>query len=183
MGVFFVASLLWLNSLVACNGAIVATAEPTVKELRGSPALSDNALASLTKARVTGVLSGDTISVAIDDREFQVVYAGIDAPNLNHVGSNGSFGQKSRDANERLVSGRVVYLEQGESGAIPGDHMSSYVWTEDGMMVNGILVSNGYARVSADPLESKYLERLLAYERLARDYGWGLWDAIEFSKP
>lgn len=126
-------------------------------------------------ARVVEVVDGDTIKVEIGGRQYILRYIGVDTPETRHPDRPVEpYGLEATAANERLVAGKVVYLEKDVSETDRYGRLLRYVWV-DGLMVNEELVRQGYARVSTFPPDVKYAERFLELEREAREAGRGLW--------
>ena len=86
--------------------------------------------------------------------------------------------EEASAANEALVAGREVVLEQDVSDTDQYDRLLRYVWLHDGdgwVLVNLELVRVGYAQVTTFPPDVRWTEAFLAAQRAARDAGLGLW--------
>lgn len=134
-------------------------------------------------ARVTRVIDGDTIEVAIEGQTFSVRYIGMDTPETVAAGRPVEcFGPQASARNKELVDGRTVELEKDVSETDRYGRLLRYVYV-DGRMVNELLVAEGFAQVSTYPPDVKYADRFLEAQRLARDQGLGLWGACVPGEP
>jgi micrococcal nuclease len=128
---------------------------------------------------VTRVTDGDTIRVTIQDTEYRVRYIGIDTPESVAPGQSVEpYAIAASEANERLVGGRDVILEQDVSETDRFGRLLRYVWLRENgtwTMVNLALVEQGFAQVATYPPDVKYVDRFLAAEREAREEERGLW--------
>lgn len=121
---------------------------------------------------VTAVLDGDTIVVATVGR---VRLLGIDAPKTSHgLDSAAPFAIEAKARLAGLVLRRWIRLEyEGARDDVYGRRLA-YVVSEDGTFVNGALVRDGLARISArQPL--RRLEELRRAESEAQASRRGMW--------
>lgn len=145
----------------------------------------------LTPAIVTRVVDGDTIDVLIDGDEHRVRYIGIDTPETVAPGRPVEcFGREASERNRELVEGATVGLEKDVSETDRFGRLLRYVWadlterSENAVMVNAVLVAEGYAQVSTYPPDVKYAEVFLALQTAAREAERGLWgDACATPAP
>ena len=128
-------------------------------------------------ALVVRVLDGDTIELENGNR---VRYIGIDAPDL--TGPAACYSQQATDRNRQLVEGRVVRLEKDVSETDGLGMLLRYVYI-DGVMINELLVREGYARILTSPPDTKYQQSFFGAEQLARLAGIGLWSACNAAAP
>ena len=118
---------------------------------------------------VRAVTRGDSIDVATIGR---VHLLGIAAPDTRLGPGAGSIGSRARDKLADLVLRHWVRLEY-ETGSTGGSG-GAYVWREDGVFVNAVLVRDGLARVTARrPLAR--LDELQRAEQEARAARRGIW--------
>jgi len=132
-----------------------------------------------TTARVTRVVDGDTIIVAIDGGTARVRYIGMDTPESVKPGTPVEpMAEEAAAANRDLVEGREVVLERDVSETDQYGRLLRDVWVQqDGrlLLVGLELVRRGFAQVTTFPPDVKYVDDLLAAQREARDAGVGLW--------
>ena len=133
---------------------------------------------------VLRVIDGDTI--VLED-ESRVRYIGVDTPETVKPGTEVEcFGKEASEFNRSLVEGKMVRLEKDVNETDRNGRLLRYVWVEqevypqgvpvlEWIMVNEVLVREGYAVASAYPPDVKYQDRLDALEAQARDNGRGLW--------
>jgi micrococcal nuclease len=127
-------------------------------------------------AVVINVVDGDTIDVLINGQEHRIRYIGIDTPETVHpTRGEEPYGREAAEYNKSLVEGQTVFLEKDVSEADQYGRLLRYVWLEDEIMVNSLLVAAGYAQVSTFPPDVKYADTFLELEREARQDGRGLW--------
>ena len=122
-------------------------------------------------ATVVSVIDGDTVRVVIDGREEPVRLIGIDAPERFEC-----YSAEATDRLAQLVAERDVILVRDTSDRDDFDRLLRYVYV-DGVLVNDLLVREGYAiarRYEPDTSLSELLERSEASALVA---GRGLWAA------
>ncbi len=143
-----------------------------------------------TDAVVLGWLDGDTVRVRIGPREETVRLIGIDAPESSpnerardqarRMGISlrevVELGRRARDAASRLgPPGTRVRLEPDVQPRDRYGRLLAYVWLPDGTMLNERLLRDGWAVLLTVPPNVRYVERLVAAQREARERGAGLW--------
>ena len=169
----------WLLIVVAAISVLACT-RPQDREAN---TISPEALASaqesgsekLQPARVVRVIDGDTIEVDLNGGLYNVRYIGIDTPETKHPTRGVEpYGLEAAERNRQLVEGKTVYLEKDVSEMDKYDRLLRYVYVDD-VMVNAVLVQEGYAQVSTYPPDVKYTEEFLKLQRQAREEGRGLW--------
>jgi micrococcal nuclease len=118
---------------------------------------------------VRAVPRGDAVDVATIGR---VHLLGITAPGTRTGPGTGSIGVRARDRLADLVLRHWVRLEY-ETGSSHGSG-GAYLWREDGVFVNAVLVRDGLARVTVRrPLVR--LDELERAEQEARAARRGIW--------
>jgi micrococcal nuclease len=127
------------------------------------------------EARVLEVIDGDTIKVSIEEAIYTVRYIGMDAPETRYPGRPVEWmGREATLVNRALVEDNTVLLEEDISETDRFGRLLRYVWVGD-LLVNEVLVRQGYAQVSTYPPDVKYQERLLSAQEVAIEAGRGLW--------
>jgi endonuclease YncB( thermonuclease family) len=123
-------------------------------------------------AQVARVIDGDTIELS-DGR--RVRYIGIDTPEtVDPSQPVGCYGKEASDRNKALVEGKTVSLEKDVSETDRFGRLLRYVYLGD-VMVNELLVSEGFAQASSFPPDVKYQDRFTAAQQQARAASRGLW--------
>ena len=126
-----------------------------------------------TKAKVYRVVDGDTIK--IDEGKKSVRYIGIDTPETVHPNKPVEcMGKEASNKNKELVEGKEVILEKDVSETDKYGRLLRYVWLGD-ILINELLVQEGYAQSSSYPPDIRYQERFIDAEREAREGNKGLW--------
>jgi endonuclease YncB( thermonuclease family) len=123
---------------------------------------------SLQQATVQGVIDGDTIDVLIGGESKQVRYYGIDAPD------KGEDCYEEATVRNRELLGTTVRLEADARNEDEYGRLLRYVFTNDGISLDGALVSQGLAKAWRD--DGRYATRLTILETYAREHRIGcLW--------
>ena len=121
---------------------------------------------------VTRVIDGDTIEIEGGKR---VRYIGIDTPEtVDPRKPVQCFGKEASSRNKKLVEGKKVYLEKDISETDKYGRLLRYIWI-DNVLVNELLVREGYAYSSSYPPDIKYQENFDEAQRLAKKENKGLW--------
>ena len=129
------------------------------------------------QVRVVEVVDGDTIRVDLDGRETAVRLIGIDTPERDGpYTSRECYGEEASRFTLDSLGGRTVELEFDVEHTDRFGRTLAYVWL-DGALFNERLVRSGYAVVTTFPPNVRYVERLTAAQRRARDEQRGLWGA------
>ena len=124
---------------------------------------------SLQQATVVRVIDGDTIDVTIDGEEHRVRYQGIEAP---------EDGKKCFDeakARNTELLGATVRLETGARDQDEQGRLLRYVFNEDGLSIEAVLISEGLALARREDV-GVYRSRFAVMENAARESDTGcLW--------
>ena len=130
---------------------------------------------TLVAATVTRVVDGDTIHVDLDGVDTTIRLIGIDTPEREGPYTHEEcFGREASGYTERALAGREIQLEFDVERTDRYDRTLAYVWLDDHLFDERI-VADGFAVVATFPPNVKYVDRLLAAQRAARDGGRGLW--------
>lgn len=130
----------------------------------------------LEKVRVTRVISGDTIEVRLSEGRLETVrYIGMDSPRAR--GEIECFGEKASSYNRALVSDNTVWLEFDEEKRDGHDRLLAYVYLDPNkaVMVNSILIVQGFARVAIHPPNVRHGDMFRKLQQGARADDRGLW--------
>ena len=141
------------------------------------------------RGRVTAVLDGDTVIVALPGGDERVRLLGIDSPELHEsnkldreVARSGqsrseiqALGAAAQRALAAEVEGRAVRLERDVEARDRYRRLLAWVWRDDGTLVNEAMVRTGWARLYTFPPNVRHVERLRAAQAAAREAGRGLW--------
>ena len=136
-------------------------------------------------AKVTRVIDGDTIEITLGGQMDRVRLILVDTPETVAPGQPvGCFGPEASAFTKSLLTvGLIVTLEKDVSERDRFDRLLRYVYLPDGRMLNEVLIAEGYAQVATFPPDVKYVDRMLAAQRAARDAGKGLWTACAAGPP
>jgi micrococcal nuclease len=124
------------------------------------------------KTKVIRVVDGDTIEI---EGGVKVRYIGMNTPEtVDPRKPIQCFGKEASMENKTLVEGKEVELEKDISNTDKYGRLLRYVWL-NGIMINEILVKEGYARVDTVPPDVKYSNIFLTAENESRTNNLGLW--------
>jgi micrococcal nuclease len=132
-----------------------------------------------TEGRVTTsvieVVDGDTIRVDLSGAETPVRLIGIDAPETDGPFTEREcYGDESTSFARDTLHQREVELTFDVERTDRFDRTLAYVWV-DGSLFNEVIVREGYAMAATFPPNVRYVDRLVAAEREARNDRRGLW--------
>ncbi|SDD58555.1 thermonuclease family protein [Peptococcus niger] len=144
----------------------------------------------ITTAKIVRVVDGDTLLVEIKGEEYKVRLIGVDTPEV--YGKAEFYGREASDYVKSLLQkGQEVYLQRDVSDTDRYGRLLRYVWLEkpivdtlsradvEAGMLNGILVSKGYAAPATFPPDVKYEDIFAALGEKPREEGIGLWKKAE----
>jgi micrococcal nuclease len=126
-------------------------------------------------ATVLRVVDGDTLEVDIGGPVL-VRLLGIDTPE-GLAQPPVCFGPEASAYTRSLAEGQTVQLEIDTRDADSAGRILRYVYLPNGAMLNELLLQNGYAQVTVQPPDVRYLARFLSAAKAARDSGLGMWSA------
>lgn len=171
---------------------------PTSMDLQISPPVSSSVpldsgqagqtgvfIPQLEKVKITRVIDGDTIETETGRR---IRYIGIDTPESTDPRKMVEcFAKEAAFKNRELVLNKEVYLEKDVSEVDKYGRLLRYVWvilpSDEQIMVNEVLVKEGYALAVTYPPDIKYQQLFLQAERQAREEGKGLWSSCPAKRP
>ncbi len=126
---------------------------------------------------VEEVVDGDTFIIEDDIR---IRLLGIDAPEKSEC-----FGAEAKEHLSSLILGQEVLLEKDQTASDGFDRLLRYVVLRsdhpevDDVMVNVVMVSEGYAESQYLRPNRRYLAKIQAAERGAQDEELGIWGACD----
>lgn len=174
-GVYFFYQNYWVKKpALSTSETIIATVLPLA--VTATPAanikIATTSADNLESVLVSKVVDGDTIQLS-DGRKIR--YIGIDTPETVHpIKAVGCYGQEASTKNKELVLGKTVALEKDVSETDRYGRLLRYVYL-DGVMINNLLVREGYARVSTYPPDVKYQTIFSESEKIAQEQNLGFW--------
>jgi len=173
-------AIFWLLNSLASDQPIQDTNQPVVptgdiQVLGTTVATSAANLVTKQVASVAAVIDGDTIKLT-DGRKLR--YIGIDTPETKdpHRGI-GCFGQQATNKNKELVEGKTIEIEKDVSETDRYSRLLRYVYV-DGVMINELLVKEGFAKASSYPPDIKYQNIFTQAQKQAEFEKKGLWSDI-----
>lgn len=128
------------------------------------------------KCNVTKILDGDTIEVFLDGKETRIRLTGVDTPELYDENRNiCANGKIAKDILSEILSDKTVYLEFDESRKDKYNRILSYVFLEDGTLVNLLLLQKGIAKTMICKPNIQYQIMFENAERYAKENEIGFW--------
>ena len=116
---------------------------------------------------VTRVVDGDTIDVMLDGVNTRIRYLQMNTPERDHP----CFDESGR-ANADLVEGKTVRLVADKELIDPFDRLLRFVYVDD-VLVNRVLVEQGWAEVVLYPPNDLHYDEFLQLEQEAAAAGLG----------
>jgi micrococcal nuclease len=132
---------------------------------------------ALLRARVSRVVDGDTVKVALGGGRETVRYIGIDTPEEVKPGVPVQcFARRAATRNRALVAGHTVLLRLDRNPRDRYGRLLAYVYRAgDGLFVNAALVREGYARTDPFPDNRSHAGLFARLDARARARHTGLW--------
>ncbi len=122
--------------------------------------------------KVSQVIDGDTVVLENNER---VRYIGIDCPEIAHNDKECEFfGEKAKQANKRLVDGKIIALYFDKQKRDVYKRILAYVFI-DTIFVNAQLVKNGFAGAKSYPPNIKHDNMFYMLENEAKSNNRGIW--------
>lgn len=156
-------------AILAVIGLILPMVVTLFVSRGGNQAAPAQSVPLRTRAKVTGVIDGNTIRVDIAGQPAVVRYIGVAAPPVGDPLHDASVA-----VNERWVIGEDVLLEADEAGEDREGRLLRYVWIRE-VMVNAVLIAAGLGRNVNRPPNTRYSSAFVEIERNARENGLGMW--------
>ncbi len=130
------------------------------------------------KGNISFVFDGDTVKVLLETgEEPRVRLIGVDTPEYDDSREEVRFlaFMAKRFATSRLLR-RPVRLTFDAQRLDAFGRTLAYVWTEDGVLFNEVLIREGYGFAYLKyPFDASRMEQFREAEKAARDSGLGLW--------
>lgn len=126
---------------------------------------------------VISVVDGDTIKIKYEGKEEKVRLIGIDTPESVHPDKtkNTVYGKKASDYTKNLLENKKVKLEFDVQKNDKYGRLLSYVYLENGEMLNKKLLQEGYAKIATYPPNVRYVEEFKQIQEKARKDKVGFW--------
>ena len=142
----------------------------------GNTTSSDNYNISSELYKVVRVVDGDTLIIDYNGTEERVRLIGVDTPESVHPDEekNTEFGTTASNFSKELLTDKYVKIELDVQERDQYGRILAYVYLDD-VMVNKILLEEGYAKVATYPPNVKYVDDFTAIQEEARNNKKGLW--------
>ena len=126
-------------------------------------------------AKVIYVIDGDTIVI---NGNKKVRYIGIDTPEIKHPETSAPaqcYGDEATVKNKELVEGKEIIMKKDVSETDKYGRLLRYIWLNNGIFVNDILVKEGFARAEPIKPDTTYAGEFFESEKEAKENSRGLW--------
>ncbi|MFH1533336.1 MAG: thermonuclease family protein [Nitrospirota bacterium] len=127
---------------------------------------------------VVNVVDGDTLDVMIEGNKVRIRLIGVDTPETVHPSKPVEcFGQEASTFAKDTLSGKIVRLEIDDSQGNVDKYgrILRYVFLENDVNFNKMLIEEGYAFEYTYNLPYKYQVEFIEAEKQAELNGMGLW--------
>lgn len=131
--------------------------------------------------QVTEVIDGDTFKIWLNGTEQTVRLLGIDTPETKHPQKGVEcYGREASSKLSELIEGKIVTLipDTKQPNIDRYDRLLRYVYINENIDVNQIMVSEGYAKTYTS-LPSDKMEYYLTLETEAKAKNLGLWSQCQ----
>lgn len=168
----------WMSGLATPSESERESNAPgVVQEAQLTPTAEPQAKITLApsdrqEVKVTRVVDGDTIEL---EGGQKLRYIGMDTPETGDC-----YATEATNKNKELVEGKLVSLEKDVSETDRFGRLLRYVYVDD-VMVNEVLVKDGFASVYTYPPDVKYNDRFMEVQKDASAEGRGLWSSCDSS--
>lgn len=159
---------------------LLGLSSPLDVSVTGLPAPSGEAaqIASTTLYSVIKVVDGDTIHIEVNGKKETVRLIGINTPEtVDPRRPVECFGKEASNKAKELLEGKKVRIEteksQGERDKY--QRLLGYVFREDGLFFNKLMIEEGYAYEYTYNLPYIYQAEFRAAQKTAQAEGKGLW--------
>lgn len=147
-------------------------------------------LEAYEKAKVLGIVDGDTLKVIYHQRKESIRLIGIDTPESKpnkkavkdaqrtkvDIETITSYGRQAEGFVKSLVKpGDLLGIEFDVQPRNKYGRLLVYLYLPSGKMLNEEIVKAGYAHLMTIPPNLKYQERFSIAYKDAREGHWGLW--------
>ncbi|WP_306489276.1 thermonuclease family protein [Anaerococcus octavius] len=139
--------------------------------------------------KVIRVVDGDTAVIRMKNENQKVRFIGMDTPEYNPIRNiSDPWGKEASEFTKNLLENKIVYLEKDVSETDKYNRLLRYIWLEppqdlgnptygeiENLMINGILVRDGYARAKTYKPDTKYQYELKKIEKSAKNKKLAIW--------
>lgn len=144
-------------------------------------------------AKLTSITAGDTITIEVDEKEYELKLTGLETPNSNSDKDAEFLGKEAADFTKSQLTNRDIWIEKDAIEANTNNKtIRSYVWLTlprnpkkpsyeevKNNTINGVLISKGYAKVNTSSSNDKYSNWSNKMEQDAQTSGIGIWNESE----
>lgn len=127
---------------------------------------------------VTHVVDGDTIDVGINGETERIRLIGLDTPEtVDPRKPVQCFGVEASNKTKSILAGQKVKIETDPSQGMRDKYgrLLAYIFLSDGMLLNKMMIEEGYGHEYTHHLPYKYQEEFKTAETRARELKKGLW--------
>ena len=160
--------VLFLGICLIFFGILAYFSNRNIVQVVPSPTPVAKVFTSVTFAKVTRVIDGDTIVIDTGDH---VRYIGMNTPELE---TSQCYATEASEINKNLVLGKTVKLVKDVSETDKYERLLRIVYIGD-QMIDDELVKDGSAKVMTVPPDVEYKDEFLQSQEYAKENKLGLW--------
>lgn len=187
-GVILVAAILLYNN-IALPGANeqtdvnISTVEPPKSPITATD-LEGIVPGGTIKVEVDRIVDGDTFRALYQGEQYKVRLLCIDTPeSVKENVQEQPYGKKATERLKELIDGKKVQIVFEKEIRDRYDRLLAYVLLEDGVCVNALMVSEGYARVNTVKPNTVHKDYFIGLMEEAIGEEKGLWSLRPEERP
>ncbi len=166
-----------IRAVLEAYGASVAwnqySQSVIVDSSKKTTVITPRALAGLEKTTVKYVIDGDTIVIESGEKVRMI---GVDTPEIKGPYTKPEyFGEEASAFTNEMLDHETVYLEKDISETDKYGRLLRYVYLEDGVLFNRLLLEEGYAYAVVYPPDIKFAAQFEDAEKAAEKNRLGVW--------
>ncbi len=136
------------------------------------------------KVEVDRIVDGDTIRALYQGEQYKVRLLCIDTPeSVKENVQEQPYGKKATERLKELIDGKNVQMVFEKEVRDRYDRLLAYVLLEDGVCVNALMVSEGYARVNTVKPNTVHKDYFIGLMEEAIGEKIGLWSLRPEERP
>lgn len=175
-GYLLFALLIYLFGIATGGVLERQTSIPQFSPFPSSIATASAIIKTRDKATVTRIVDGDTITLS---NGKTLRYIGVDTPeSVDPRHPVECFAEEASQKNSELVLNKEIEMEKDISDIDRYGRLLRYVYVKEGereVMVNELLVREGYAYARSYPPDTRHQQKLISVEHEAKQEKRGVW--------
>lgn len=136
------------------------------------------------KVEVNRIVDGDTFRALYQGEQYKVRLLCIDTPeSVKENVEEQPYGKKASERLKELIDGKKVQMVFEKEVRDRYDRLLAYILLEDGVCVNALMVSEGYARVNTVKPNTVHRDYFIGLMEEAIEEEKGLWSLRPEERP